>query len=100
MFLTVFMEYVFPALILAGTGAIFGVLIAICSKAFYIKVDKRLEEVTALLPGYNCGACGCAGCKGLAEKILNGEKQPSDCKPIKPEQVEVIKKYLQENKDN
>ena len=32
-----------------------------------------IEEVTALLPGYNCGSCGFPGCSGLAEALVNGE---------------------------
>ena len=96
MILTIFTKYILPTLILAGIGGLFGVLIAIFSKVFFVKVDERFEKVTSMLPGYNCGACGSPGCKGLAEKIVSGEKDPSACKPIKQITIEEIRKYLAE----
>jgi electron transport complex protein RnfB len=96
MYLGIFVQYILPAIVLAGIGAIFGVLIAIFSKVFFVKIDGRIEKVTALLPGYNCGACGMPGCQGLAEKIVSGEKSPTDCKPIKPQAIEQIRQYLAE----
>ena len=96
MSLSIFVQYFLPPIILAGIGAFFGVLIAIFSKIFFVKIDERIEKVTQLLPGYNCGACGMPGCSGLAEKIVSGEKNAADCKPIKPEGIEIIRKYLAE----
>lgn len=96
MLLNVFIQYFLPPIILAGIGGIFGVLIAVFSKLFFVEEDERVEKVTELLPGYNCGACGMPGCQGLAEKIVSGEKSPSDCKPIKPITAEQIRQYLAE----
>ena len=36
---------------------------------FYIKEDNRKEGLTALLPGYNCGACGNPGCATMNCKV-------------------------------
>lgn len=96
MVLSFFSQYVLPPLLLAGVGAIFGVLIAVFSKVFFVKVDERVEKVTELLPGYNCGACGMPGCRGLAEKIVSGEKTAVDCKPIKALGIDQIRQYLAE----
>ncbi len=61
------------------------------------KVDKKVEEVLALLPGYNCGACGFGGCPEMAQQIVHNKIEPKMCKPIKPEQLKEITKYLNSN---
>jgi Na+-translocating ferredoxin:NAD+ oxidoreductase RNF subunit RnfB len=46
--------------------------------------DSFSEEVTKLLPGYNCGACGFPGCSGFADAIVNGKvDRLNHCKPGK-----------------
>lgn len=37
------------------------------------------EKVTELLPGLDCGACGAPNCKALAEDIVLGKAQETDC---------------------
>lgn len=78
-------------------GAVLGGVLAFASTKFYVKEDNRKEELTALLPGYNCGACGNPGCAAMAVKLLEGSCQVEQCKPSKPEQREKIKEYLAEN---
>lgn len=99
-FLNAFTTYILPALVLAIIGAFFGVLIAICSKYFYVKTDERVEVITSMLPGYNCGACGSAGCSGHAQNILDGKSQIDQCKPSKKEQIEKIREYYLAHKDD
>lgn len=55
--------------LLAALGIAFALLLSYASTVFEVKVDKRVEEVRALLPGANCGACGFPGCDGLADAI-------------------------------
>ncbi len=38
-------------------------------KYFKVEADVRVEKVTSLLPGYNCGGCGFPGCSGMAEAL-------------------------------
>lgn len=95
-----FNQFILPALILAAIGAFFGVMIAICSKLFYVKVDKRVEEITQMLPGYNCGVCGSPGCSGHAQRIISGEAKIEACKPSKPDQIAAIKAYYEEHKND
>ena len=78
-------------------GAVLGGVLAFASIKFYVKEDNRKEELTALLPGYNCGACGNPGCAAMATKLLAGEAQAEQCKPSKPDQRETIKTYLAEH---
>ena len=71
-------------LILGIIGIILGVLLVIASKYLYVEEDTRVEEVTKLLPGYNCGACGFPGCSGFADAIVNGKvDRLNHCKPGK-----------------
>ncbi len=77
---------------------ILGILLAIASKFLVVEQDTRIDKVIELLPGYNCGACGKAGCAAFAESLLTGEsKSISGCKVIKPEKKQVLKDYLDNN---
>ena len=74
----------FATLILLALGAIFGFGLAIATKLLHVKEDERIEEVAKRLPNYNCGSCGYAGCKSLAEAIVTGkEDNLKKCKPGK-----------------
>ena len=57
------------ALVLALIGLVLGVLIGFTAKKFAVKTDPRVEEITALLPGANCGGCGYAGYQGYRHHI-------------------------------
>jgi Na+-translocating ferredoxin:NAD+ oxidoreductase subunit B len=65
--------------ILGGVGLFFGALIAPADRKLRVWEDPRIEQVTAMLPGANCGACGYPGCRGFAEATIHGEVQPSAC---------------------
>lgn len=41
---------------------------------------NRLNEIMEQLPGFNCGACGFANCRVMAEEILEGTRNIHDCK--------------------
>ena len=78
------MTVLWAALILLGVGLLLGLGLAIAAKILYVKEDERIGEVEKKLPGYNCGSCGYAGCKGLAEAIVTGkEENLKKCKPGK-----------------
>ena len=65
--------------ILGGLGLLFGAVLAIASKVFYVETDPRLDKLNECLPGANCGGCGYAGCGGYAEAVLNGEAPIGRC---------------------
>ena len=85
--------------ILLGLGLIFGLGLAIAAKLLHVKEDERIEEVAKKLPNYNCGSCGYAGCKGLAEAIIKGEEDNlRKCKPGKEDaNFKPIIEYLDEH---
>ena len=70
-----------PVLIIGVLGLVFGLVLAVASKLFEVKIDPRVEEIISVLPGANCGACGKAGCAGYAEMIVNGGEDINKCAP-------------------
>ena len=79
------MEILLPAIVLGSLGALFGAWLTLAQKVFAVKKDERTEHIFSLLPGSNCGACGKAGCYGLAEAITKGEIDNVSC-PIADEE--------------
>ena len=73
------MEILIAIGILGGLGLIFGLVLAIASKVFYVETDPRLDQLNECLPGANCGGCGYAGCGGYAEAVLKGEAPIGKC---------------------
>ena len=73
------MEILIAIGILGGLGLVFGLVLAIASKVFYVETDPRLDQLNECLPGANCGGCGYAGCGGYAEAVLKGEAPIGKC---------------------
>lgn len=44
-----------------------------------MKKMQKLEEINEGLPGLDCGACGAPSCHALAEDIVRGDAQETDC---------------------
>jgi len=80
--------------VLAGLGLLFGLLLAVADRYLKVEEDPRIDAVEKLLPGSNCGACGQAGCRGLAEKIVEGALKPSRCTVSSPSGLEAIADFL------
>ncbi len=59
------------------------------------KEDQTVKEVLSLLPGYNCGSCGFAGCSDMALNIVKKGVDPNKCRPMKEEQYSKLKEYLE-----
>jgi electron transport complex protein RnfB len=79
---------------MALIGVLLGVIIGVAAKLFKVEVDPRIDLVTELLPGVNCGGCGKAGCADLAKAIISGEEPPSKCPVASQEQIAAIAKAL------
>ena len=90
-----FETILFSVLVLLAVGAVLGLLLAVASKYLTVEQDERIDKVIEMLPGYNCGACGKAGCAAFGEALVTGEaKAVSGCKVIKPDKKQAIKDYL------
>lgn len=57
-------------LVMGLIGAIFAVLLYFVARKFKVEESPLIDEIEAVLPGANCGGCGKAGCRALAEAIV------------------------------
>ena len=65
------MNFILIAVIVLGSIALVSsVILYVCSKKFAVHEDPRLAQVTAVLPGANCGGCGYPGCGGMAAALV------------------------------
>jgi Na+-translocating ferredoxin:NAD+ oxidoreductase RNF subunit RnfB len=56
--------------VLGVTALLAAVLLYVVSLFFKVEEDPRIDLVTAVLPGANCGGCGFAGCRAFAEACV------------------------------
>ena len=74
--------------VLGVTALVAAVLLYVVSLFFKVEEDPRIDLVTAVLPGANCGGCGFAGCRNFAE-TCDGLACPVGGEPTM-EQVKLI----------
>ncbi len=67
---------------LAIIGAIAAVILYFVAQKFKVYEDPRIDDVVDKLPGANCGGCGFAGCRALAEAIVNSESMDGKFCPV------------------
>ncbi|MGC4079633.1 MAG: (Fe-S)-binding protein [Rubrivivax sp.] len=79
---------------MAALGAVLAAVLGVASRRLFVQEDPRIDEVEALLPKSNCGACGQAGCRNFAEKVVSGEVVPATCTVNSAEQAGAIAKLL------
>lgn len=70
---------IIATLVVGIIGLIIGLLLGVAGEKFKVEVDEREIRVREVLPGYNCGGCGYAGCDALAAAISSGEKSVDGC---------------------
>lgn len=87
-------DYLIAGAIMAGMGILLAGILAAAYRKLYVFEDPRIDEVEAMLPSANCGACGCAGCRAFAEKVVNAEIAPGKCTVSAPAAVIQIANYL------
>lgn len=79
-------------------GLVLGLGLAFAADFLKVEVDPRIEMVTTLLPGFNCGACGHAGCAAFAESIVDGSAEHlALCKPGSDKNYNPILAYLKDH---
>ena len=75
------MDILWSTLLMLGLAVVLGLLLVLFSILFHVEEDPRVAAVEKMLPNYNCGACGKAGCHDMAEALVSGEvKKVSQCK--------------------
>ena len=63
-------ELLLTVLTLSVLGALLAVVLFIVAKKFKVEEDPRIDDVEKMLPGANCGGCGFAGCRAMAEALV------------------------------
>ncbi len=51
-------------------------------------------DVYKLLPGLNCGACGCSTCMEFATKLVNREADPEDCPHLDEDSLRKLEELI------
>jgi electron transport complex protein RnfB len=59
----------------------FGLLLGYASLRFKVEGDPIVDQIESLLPQTQCGQCGLAGCRQLAEAIARDEMPVNACPP-------------------
>ncbi|MFW6286660.1 MAG: RnfABCDGE type electron transport complex subunit B [Candidatus Sumerlaeota bacterium] len=68
-----------PIGLLALLGFVVGLVLLVASKKFAVEENPLVEEINEVLPGTNCGACGYAGCRSLAEAFARDPELDAYC---------------------
>jgi RnfABCDGE-type electron transport complex B subunit len=89
------MEQVLIAVaIMAGLGVFFATVLATAYRYLRVEEDPRLEIVTDMLPGNNCGACGEPGCAAFAEAVLVRGVSLAKCTVASEAMLEEIASFI------
>ncbi|MBI3681223.1 MAG: Fe-S cluster protein [Acidobacteria bacterium] len=88
------LEYLIAGGVMAGIGSALAVALALANKKLYVYEDPRIDQVEGMLPSANCGACGCAGCRAFAEKVVEGALAPGKCTVSAPVGIVAIASFL------
>ena len=80
--------------ILLIIGLLIALAIGLVVRFFAVETDPKLEQVNALMPGSNCGACGYAGCAGYAAALAGGEAQPGACPSMSSASLQALCELL------
>ena len=68
------MNLIISSIIVLGIiGLASAVILYFVAQKFKVEEDTRIDAVTELLPGANCGGCGFPGCRGFAEACVKAE---------------------------
>jgi electron transport complex protein RnfB len=89
-----YMNIVYAVIALGTLGLVLGALLAVASKVFAVKTDRRVEKIIEVLPGANCGGCGFAGCGAFAGAVVSGAASPSGCTAVDAAVIEKIAAIL------
>jgi electron transport complex protein RnfB len=81
-------------LIIGGTGLTAGAILGIAARFLEVNEDPRVETVTGMLPGVNCGGCGYPGCSEYAKAIVLHKAPITECTAGNHAMVEQIGSFL------
>ncbi len=68
--------------------------LVVANRKLYVFEDARFDDVEAMLPGTNCGACGFPGCRAFAEALVTSEAVPGQCTVSGDAECEAVAAFL------
>ncbi len=75
-------------------GILGAVILVVASKFMAVYEDPRIEQVTEVLAGANCGGCGYAGCADYAKAVVEKGVPCDKCAPGGAACVKAISKIM------
>lgn len=78
---------IYAILVLVAVGLLAALILYLVAQKFKVVEDPRIDIVAEILPGANCGGCGCAGCRALAEKIVSANSLEGSFCPVGGTQI-------------
>jgi len=81
-------------IMLGALGFLFAGLLGLAANYFRVEEDPRIAAVLSCLPGANCGACGMAGCRDYAEKVVLGQAAATVCSACGADAVAKISEVM------
>lgn len=72
----------FTIVTLSVLGILAAVILYFVAQKFKVEEDPRIDEVEKMLPGANCGGCGFAGCRAMAEAMVREDDISSIFCPV------------------
>ncbi len=88
----------YSVITLGAVAAGAAMILFFVAKKFKVIEDPRIDEVTELLPGANCGGCSYPGCRGFGEVLVKaadeGDISALKCPPGGNETMAEVGKYL------
>lgn len=77
------MNLIISSIIVLGIiGLAAAIILYFVAQKFKVEEDTRIDVVTELLPGANCGGCGYPGCRGFAEACVKAESLENMLCPV------------------
>jgi len=88
------MSIVLAMVSVSAIGLVCAVILVLASKFMATKVDERVMQISELLPGINCGACGYSSCDAYAHALIYNLMPPNLCIPAGNDTSKMISKIL------
>ena len=77
------MNLIISSIIVLGIiGLAAAIILYFVAQKFKVEEDTRIDVVTELLPGANCGGCGYPGCRGFAEACVKADSLENMLCPV------------------
>lgn len=72
-------EFYLAIAIMGGLGLLFAAALAVADRKLRVEENPLIAQVSEVMPGANCGACGYAGCYDFAVQVVEGNAKCNGC---------------------